>query len=97
MCPRRPASGLGSCATANVAVVKYLDDGAVTCVLGSASASAFASACWAGRGQLTSSFEDLSRALGAIGQRKRDNLIEAGEFDLSTMCVSLCRAALELV
>lgn len=95
MCPRRPASGLGSCATANVAVVRYLDDGAVTCVLVSASASA--SACWAGRGQLTSSFEDLSRALGAIGQRKRDNLIEAGEFDLSTKCVSLCRAALELI
>jgi hypothetical protein len=91
MCLRRPASGLGSCAAASVAVVEYLDDGAVTCVLGSASA------CWAGRGQLTSSFEDLSRALSAIGQRKRDNLVEAGEFDLSTKCVSLCRAALKLV
>lgn len=43
----------------------------------------------AGRGQLTASFENLSRALGAIRQRKGDNLVEAGEFDLSIERVSV--------
>ena len=46
--------------------------------------------------QLTASFEDLSRALGAIRQREGDNLVESREFDLSTNRVSLYRVALEL-
>jgi hypothetical protein len=35
---------------------------------------------------LTSSFQDLSRALGAIGQCEGHNLVVPGEFDLSSIC-----------
>jgi hypothetical protein len=35
---------------------------------------------------LTSSFQDLSRALGAIRQCQRHDLVVPGEFDLSSIC-----------
>ena len=38
--------------------------------------------------ELTSSFQDLTRALGAIRQRQGDNLVVSGEFDLCAIGVS---------
>jgi hypothetical protein len=38
---------------------------------------------------LTSSFQNLTRALGAIGQRQRHDFVVSGELDLSTIHISL--------
>ena len=44
--------------------------------------------------ELTSGFQDLTRALSAIRQRQRDNLVESREFDLCIKPVSQCRVKL---
>lgn len=82
MCLRKPVSQSEWLPLQYAIVVMYLDDGSVSYHMYQPLRPL------SQRGELTSSFEDLTRALRAIRQRQGHNLVVPGEFDLSTNCVS---------